>query len=201
VEQAKKDCILQAAAKAFARWGFKKASVEEIARDAGVAKGTVYLACETKEDLFYQVVHREVRAFTAEIAKLIDPRVPAEELLQRAVAAGNRYLEERPLVKDLIFGNHDLLLPEWTDRLEELRELGRVNCLEILGLGVKQGRFRADLDLDEVSKILEDVMIATHAIHSRGPDRHARLVRRFTAGFDLLMNGLRKSAQRREHHK
>jgi len=48
VEQAKKDCILLEAARAFARFGFKKASIDEIAKEAGVGKGTVYLAAESK---------------------------------------------------------------------------------------------------------------------------------------------------------
>ena len=59
MERAKKDCILDSAAKAFARLGFKKASIDAIARAARVAKGTVYLACESKEDLFFQAVHRD----------------------------------------------------------------------------------------------------------------------------------------------
>ena len=66
MEQAKKDCILLEAARAFARFGFKKTSIDEVARAAGVAKGTVYLACDSKEDLFYQVLHRETRSWAAE---------------------------------------------------------------------------------------------------------------------------------------
>ncbi|MGZ5968756.1 MAG: TetR/AcrR family transcriptional regulator, partial [Polyangiales bacterium] len=63
MERAKKECILTEAGKAFTRFGFKKTSVDEIAKKAGVAKGTVYLAAESKEDLFYQVLHRELRAW------------------------------------------------------------------------------------------------------------------------------------------
>src|SRR5262249_13588476 len=128
MEQSKKECILVAAARAFARFGFKKASVEEIAKDAGVAKGTVYLACDTKEDLFYQAIHREMRAWSAEIAKLIDPRRPADQLLVECARAGLEYMHQRPLVRELLFGQHHLILPEWSERLDELRELGRPNC-------------------------------------------------------------------------
>jgi AcrR family transcriptional regulator len=191
MEQAKKDCILVAAAKAFARFGFKKASVEEIAKDAGVAKGTVYLACDTKEDLFYQAVHREVRAWSAEIARLIDPRVPADDLLVRCAGAGLQYMRDRPLVKELLFGQHHLILPEWGERLDELRELGRANCIEVLKLGIRQKSFRDDLDVDEVSKIIQDVLIATYLFHDRGVDREEKLARRLTTGMELLMNGLR----------
>ena len=66
METSKKECILVEAAKAFARFGFRKASIDEIAKEAGVGKGTVYLAAESKEDLYYQVLHREIRAWQAQ---------------------------------------------------------------------------------------------------------------------------------------
>ena len=199
MEQHKKECILGAATRLFARLGFKKTSVEEIAKSAGVAKGTVYLAAETKEDLFYQAVHREVRAWTAELSRLVDPRVPAEELLQRCAQAGLAYLTQKPLVRDLLFGSYHLMLPEWRERLDQLRELGRANLLEILRLGVKQGRFRDDLDLEEVAKIIQDVMIATYLFYDRGMDRDERLQKRISVCFEMLMGGMRARRKHGEH--
>jgi AcrR family transcriptional regulator len=194
MERAKKECILAAATRAFARFGFKKASVEEIARDAGVAKGTVYLACDTKEDLFYQSVHREVRAWTAEVAKLIDPRQPADQLLVLCAEASLRYLQERPLVKDLVFGQQHMVLPDWADRLDELRDLGRVNIVEILRLGKRQGVFRADLDVEHTSQLLEDLLVATYTFHMRGENLEARVHARMLAAFEMVFNGLRPRA-------
>ncbi len=198
MEREKKECILSAATRLFARFGFKKTSVDQIAKDAGVAKGTVYLAADTKEDLFYQAVHRELRAYTAEIAKLIDPRKAADVLLAETTLAGMQYLEERPLVRDLIFGNHQILLPEWADRLDELRALGRGNCAEIIRLGIRQGLFRDDLDVDELATLLEDMAIATQVFHNRGANKAERLRKRLVAAFDLLMNGIRAGTATRE---
>jgi AcrR family transcriptional regulator len=194
LEQSKKDCILLAASRAFARFGFKKTSVEEIAKDAGVAKGTVYLACDTKEDLFYQAIHREVRDWSAEIAKLIDPRKRADQLLIEIARAGVEYMNRRPLVRELLFGQHHMILPEWSERLDELRALGRGNCTEVLKLGIKQGVFRPDLPIDEVSLILQDFMIATHLFHDRGVDKEERLARRLATGFEMLMHGIHAAA-------
>lgn len=191
MQQDKKECILRAAAKVFSRFGFKKASVEEIARDAGVAKGTIYLAAETKEDLFYQTLLREVRAWQAEVSRLVDPRVPADLLLEQAAVMGMQYVEERPLVKELLFGNVHLVLPDWTDRLDELRKLGRAHTREVLELGVSQGRFRPDLDVDEVATLLQDLVIATYVFHNRPvPDRAERLTRRLQAAMSLIRTGL-----------
>jgi AcrR family transcriptional regulator len=195
MERDKKEGILSAAVRAFARFGFKKASVEEIAKDAGVAKGTVYLACDTKEDLFYQAIHREVRAYSAELSRHIDPRLPADQVLRETTLAGIQYIDARPLVRDLIFGNHHLILPEWGERLDELRALGRGHVLEILRLGVRQGLFRGDLDLDEVAKIIEDVAIATHVFYNRTTNREQMLKKRYEAAFELLLNGLHARSQ------
>lgn len=193
MEIEKRECILLAAAKVFARLGFKKASVDAIARDAGVAKGTIYLACESKEDLFYQALHRELRSWVGETAKLIDPRRPADELLATVTVAGIRRLSSHPLVLELFQGKHAVILPMWAARLEELRTLGRQNLIEILQLGIRQGRFRDTLDVEEVATLLQDLNLATYAFHHSGDDeaRLPRLSRRAHAGLDLVLNGLR----------
>src|SRR5262245_22361734 len=50
--EVKRDAILAAAVTLFGRYGFRRTSMEEIAREAGIAKGTVYLYFPTKEALF-----------------------------------------------------------------------------------------------------------------------------------------------------
>lgn len=53
-----RDAILTAATDTFARFGFKKTSIDDIARRAGVGKGTVYLHFESKEELFGAAIRR-----------------------------------------------------------------------------------------------------------------------------------------------
>jgi AcrR family transcriptional regulator len=56
VENSKKERIVKAAKLLFARYGFKKTTVEEICREAGIGKGTAYLHFEDKEDILREVV-------------------------------------------------------------------------------------------------------------------------------------------------
>lgn len=190
MELAKKESILVEAARAFARSGFKKASVDEIARAAGVAKGTIYLAAESKEDLFYQALHREVREWVAEVSKRIDPRQPADELLGQMALFAFRKLETSPLVQDLLTGKTKELLPRWSDRLDELRGLGMQNVIEVLRLGIRQGIFRGGLDVERVAQTLQDMQIAGYLFHG-GKGMGAELLGQFAAGLDLVLNGLR----------
>jgi AcrR family transcriptional regulator len=190
MDRAKKECILLEAARAFGRFGFKKASVDDIAKGAGVAKGTVYLACASKEDLFYQVLHREVRSWVAEVSKMIDPRVPADQLLLLMSQAGFEQLDNHPLVRDLLFGKTIELLPNWSERLNELRAVGNAAVVEVLRLGARQGIFREELDFEATASLLQDLQLTTYLFHMQGPDREERLDRRRNAAVALLMHGL-----------
>lgn len=191
MEPGKREAILGAAARIFSRQGFKQASVDEIARTAGVAKGTVYLACDSKEDLFYQVVHRELRDWLAETARLIDPRRSADELLAEVSQASLELMAARPLVRDLLFRQHHQILPDWAERLDALRDLARGSTLELVRLGVRQGRFRPDLDVETAASLIQDLQLAAWLFHARpgGDD----IAERLRLGCGLLLRGLRPS--------
>jgi AcrR family transcriptional regulator len=62
-EQAKRgeraERILSTASELILRWGYRKTTIEDIARHAGIGKGTIYLHWKTREDLFLAVLLRE----------------------------------------------------------------------------------------------------------------------------------------------
>lgn len=192
MESGKRDTILQAAAQAFSRLGFRKTSIGDIAQAAGVAKGTIYLAAKSKEDLFYQAVLRDLRDWLASLARLIDPRRPAHELFEVLALASVEYFEAHPLVRDLFVGACYGELPGWEERFDELRELGKGHIVQLLSLGIRQGEFRKDLAIEDVAMILQDLMHAVYIVqaHSRKLDG-AEVRRRMKIGLGLILDGLR----------
>lgn len=187
----KKENILEAASRAFEKLGFRKASIGDIAETAGVGKGTVYLACKSKEDLFYQVILRDLRRFIAKQAELIDPRRPADELLTELSTNSIEHLERRPLIRWLISGVLQSEVPAWADRFESLRQMSRANIIEIIRIGMSQGRFRDDLDIEETAELLYELQFAGYILHLRagralGVDLRAKVAR----GLDLVLRGL-----------
>jgi TetR/AcrR family transcriptional regulator, repressor for uid operon len=189
MEAAKRECILLEAAKAFARFGFQKASVDEIAKNAGVAKGTIYLAAPSKKELFYEVVLRDVREWNAELLKRIDPRRNADEILIEISWDSVRSVDDRPLIRDLLYGKYFDMLPEIADKIDELRRVAMEPVNEILRLGVRQGRFRSEIDVEEVAGILLDLHVATMMFHGERATEE-KLSRRGAAAFDLVLRGL-----------
>ena len=73
----KRDLILKAATKLFARRGFFNAQVADVARVAGVAAGTVYLYFQSKDDLlisiFERTMHEWLEAGRQALAGVSDP--------------------------------------------------------------------------------------------------------------------------------
>src|SRR5438105_2208741 len=62
----KREAILQAAVKVFARRGYFNAKVADIAREAGIADGTVYLYFKSKDEVLHSVFNRAMEEFISE---------------------------------------------------------------------------------------------------------------------------------------
>ena len=69
--EARPDEILDAALTVFGESGFARAKIDDVARLAGVSKGTVYLYFDSKESLFREMVRAKVVASLAEGEALV----------------------------------------------------------------------------------------------------------------------------------
>jgi AcrR family transcriptional regulator len=67
-DSARMERVLDAAADLLVRWGYRRVTVEDVARYAGVGKGTVYLHVRTKDALFLTVLLRSQRRLFADLA-------------------------------------------------------------------------------------------------------------------------------------
>lgn len=77
----KYDQVLDGARRVFLRDGFDGASVDDIAREAGVSKATLYSYFPDKRLLFTEICNSECRRQTEEAEAAIDETAPVEELL------------------------------------------------------------------------------------------------------------------------
>lgn len=66
-----KEKILAVAARMFGKYGFHKTTVDEIARSAHKAKGSVYYYYKSKEELFLAVVTQEVNTLKSGLTRVI----------------------------------------------------------------------------------------------------------------------------------
>ncbi|HET7500127.1 MAG TPA: helix-turn-helix domain-containing protein, partial [Kofleriaceae bacterium] len=72
--------ILTAAERIFARHGFFAARVSEIAKEAGVADGTIYLYFKSKDDLLISLFESRMKQVNDSLRAAIADRSPIEQL-------------------------------------------------------------------------------------------------------------------------
>lgn len=76
--------VLQGARRVFLRDGFEGASVDDIAREAGVSKATLYSYFDDKRLLFLEVTRAEIGAITDRAMTDIDRSAPPAKVLRQA---------------------------------------------------------------------------------------------------------------------
>ena len=79
----KREAILRAAVKVFARNGYFNSKVSDIASEAGIADGTVYLYFKSKEEVLHSVFDRAMEEFISEGKSELEGIDGADEKLRR----------------------------------------------------------------------------------------------------------------------
>jgi len=100
--------ILDAAAALILRWGYHKTTLDDVSRQAGVAKGTIYLHWKTREDLFAALLKREKLEIAVEVKQRIE-RDPAGATLRGILKHSALALMKRPLLKAVFLRDMDVL--------------------------------------------------------------------------------------------
>jgi TetR/AcrR family transcriptional regulator, fatty acid metabolism regulator protein len=150
----KREAIMRAATKVFARSGYFNSKVADVAREAGVADGTVYLYFKSKEEILRSIFERNtgeaVRAGREELAKIEDPR----EKLRRIA---RHHLERLGADRDLAIV-FQVELRGTTKFMEEFSAAGLAEYLglirEVFEEGQAAGFFREGLNPKLVAKVL-----------------------------------------------
>lgn len=100
--------ILDAASELILRWGYNKTTVDDISRQASVAKGTIYLHWKTREDLFTALIKREQLEMAEDFKRRISTD-PAGSTLRGIFKHSALALMKRPLMKAYLLRDMEVL--------------------------------------------------------------------------------------------
>ncbi len=115
--------ILEAATELFVSQGYRKTSVDEVARAAGVSKGTVYLYFKNKNDLLIHALAAEKMVHRVRIEAIFEPGLSPRQRLKRYLRTIFEILPDMPLARRLLRGDPDLLVV-MAEMAPDLREKG-----------------------------------------------------------------------------
>ena len=150
----KRGLILRAAIKVFARKGYFSSKVADVAAEAGIADGTVYLYFKSKEEILHSIFDRAMTEFIDEGRREI-------ELLDGAAAKLRRIAE---LHLEKLSADRDLAVVfqvELRGSTKFMRKFSAAGFSEYLGIicrtieeGQREGVFRRDIKPIVAAKIL-----------------------------------------------
>src|SRR6185369_11944881 len=100
---ARRAAIVDAAAQVFLRYGFKKTSMDDLARAAGLSRQGLYLHFATKEDLFKAGVHRLIEVMREAGRAVLASELPVDErVLEFFVAVHAHMLGDTGYLNELM---------------------------------------------------------------------------------------------------
>ncbi|MCL6593260.1 MAG: TetR/AcrR family transcriptional regulator [Alicyclobacillus sp.] len=77
--------IARAAVKLFEQKGYHATSVQDIADEVGLQKGSLYHYIHSKEDLLLQIAHQSISEFNHTLERILAAPIPAREKLVQAI--------------------------------------------------------------------------------------------------------------------
>ncbi len=185
----KRAAIIRAAIRVFAHNGYFNSKVADIAREAGVADGTVYLYFKSKEEILHSIFDRSVDEAVADARKQLDAiSDPREKLRQIARLHLERLGADRDLAVVV-----QVELRGSTKFMEEFSAAGFAEYLALIRSAFEEGQragvFRADLNAKIVAKILFGALdeMATNWILS---PRRYKLAPMADQVLDIFLNGV-----------
>ena len=146
--------ILEAAIKVFARQGFHQSTVAQIAKEAGVADGTIYLYFKNKDDILVQFFNYKTKqvfdSFRTEVGR-------ADSSLDKLRYLIRRHLEEFQRNREMaivyqVETHQNSRLAE--AQIKEMSQMYRDLISEIVEQGQQEGKIRKDLYVGLVKRFI-----------------------------------------------
>jgi AcrR family transcriptional regulator len=104
--------ILEATARCLGRWGIAKTTVDDLARDAGVSRATVYRYFPGgKDQLVLAVGIYEEGRFYARLAPLLEDAATLADALTLAISEASRFLRDHEVLATLLEHEPEKILP------------------------------------------------------------------------------------------
>lgn len=134
--------LLDAATRRFVAVGIAKTTMEDIAREAGAGKATLYRYFPNKTAVVQALVERENERFARQLRRAAEGAPTAADKVESAFVAALAFLRTHPMLNKSLREEPDVLLPYLTLRSGPITQSGMVLFTEVIRDGVASGEFR-----------------------------------------------------------
>ena len=184
--------ILDAAKERLWHYGLKKTTIDEIAADAGVGKGTVYLYFDSKEDIALAIIAQYKKATLEEARVTVaDPALgPAEKLkaiLSTPLMEAHRRCTESPAAQELVLAVRPHVQAHMRPYMEEE--------IALLAEVLAEGNLRGDFAIEDTMAAARTLKHMTMGMMPPYPcvSSQEEITAEVGRMVDLVARGLRKA--------
>lgn len=181
--------VLNASLKCFARYGYKKTTMEEIAEELGLTKGALYSYARNKKDLYQKAVAYALTKWQAKVREAVEDAGSPEEKFMTLSFKAYKYLAADHDLQNILINDPDIfpMFPK-EDPFIEINENSRNMLRAVLEEGINSKIFRP-LDLDSATWLLFSIykmfIIDTYVVSDQEATEKL-----FKDAVDLLLYGL-----------
>jgi AcrR family transcriptional regulator len=149
-----RDTLLAAARQRFLRFGPRKTTMDEVAREAGCSRTTLYAHFRNMEDLYGNLLQQDAEEFICESESVLESGDSARKKIRRIVDLTRSTYARNPVLQLAVSGNAEMCLEPVAHAFTREQERHIVGLLSrALAEGVEQGALRA-IDPERVAYLM-----------------------------------------------
>ena len=149
-----RDGILEAARRRFLRFGVRKTTVDEVAREAGCSRTTLYAHFRNKQDLYASLLEQDAEAFIREASGVLATGANAGRKIRGIVETTRRTYARNHVMRLALAGDAEMSLEPVAHAFTREQEQRIVELLQqVLEEGVEEGSLRS-IDTERVAYLM-----------------------------------------------
>jgi AcrR family transcriptional regulator len=190
-----REAILDATDKLLANYGYKKMTIDDLAREVGIGKGSVYLHFASKEEIALSHVDRIVERVKIELNRIAESEVSPFEKINLMITA--RVLLRFDSVQHYTQSLNDLLADLRVKLLARRKKYFDEEA-EIFINVIEQGQTSGSFKSGDAAEVAETILLATNSLlpfslTTRELGERAEIEEKTTRIANLLLEGLSKT--------
>jgi|WetSurMetagenome_2_1015567.scaffolds.fasta_scaffold87922_2 AcrR family transcriptional regulator len=187
--QSKLNQILDAALKTFAYYGYRQATMEQIAGSLGMTKGSLYFYCSNKEDLYNKTVAQALLRWQERVREAVEKEQDIVQKLVTLAIKSNEYLSEDDDLRTIIINDPQIQsITPAEDRYPNIGTASYNMIKQILEQGAAEKKFKM-VDFEHAAGFLYSIhcmFVVKTYLKAEGQSAQEM----YRTGIELILNGL-----------
>ena len=189
-----RDAILDATDRLLAKYGYKKMTIDDLAAEVGIGKGSVYLHFTSKEEIALSHIDRIIERLAKSLVEIADSRGSVDERLRKMIV--QRVLFRFDSVQHYSQSLNEILAslrPRLLERRHRYFEEEAKLFAQVLTEGKKTGVFAFRDPLVAANALLDATnALLPYSLSAYELGERSEIERKTLNVADLILNGLRK---------